>query len=146
MPSAADHWSVQRRLGHAAACACDFLPVIDLWFRPLYLFVIIELASRRIVHLGVTGSRRRWRWRHPGWTIHDRKLLKVVEQRVLSCPADFASFLPSNLTEPFATQDLASASGQPVYLAQKITYCLRRMGTTGAVGKRGHAILYARAK
>ena len=36
--------------------ACDFLPVIDLWFRPLYLFFIIELASRRIVHFGVTQS------------------------------------------------------------------------------------------
>jgi len=36
--------------------ACDFLPVIDVWFRPLYLFVIIELASRRVVHFGVTQS------------------------------------------------------------------------------------------
>jgi hypothetical protein len=35
--------------------ACDFLPVIDLWFRPLYLFFIIELASRRIVHFNVTA-------------------------------------------------------------------------------------------
>lgn len=34
--------------------ACDFLPVIDLWFRPLYLFFIVELASRRVVHFGVT--------------------------------------------------------------------------------------------
>ena len=24
--------------------ACDFLPVFDLWFRPLYLFFIVELA------------------------------------------------------------------------------------------------------
>jgi len=30
--------------------ACDLLPVIDLFFRPLYLFFIVELASRRIVH------------------------------------------------------------------------------------------------
>ena len=30
--------------------------VSDLWFRPLYLFFIIELASRRIVHFGVTRS------------------------------------------------------------------------------------------
>ncbi len=34
--------------------ACDFLHVIDLWFRPLHLFFIVELASRRIVHFGVT--------------------------------------------------------------------------------------------
>lgn len=36
--------------------ACDFLPAIDLWFRSLYLFFIVELASRRVVHFGVTRS------------------------------------------------------------------------------------------
>jgi transposase InsO family protein len=35
--------------------ACDFLPVIDLFFRQIYAFFIIELASRRVVHLGVTS-------------------------------------------------------------------------------------------
>jgi transposase InsO family protein len=34
--------------------ACDFLPVIDPWFRPLDLFFIVELASRPIIHFGVT--------------------------------------------------------------------------------------------
>ncbi len=34
--------------------ACDFLPVTDLLFRPLYAFFVIELASRRVVHVGVT--------------------------------------------------------------------------------------------
>ncbi len=36
--------------------ACDFLPVIDLWFRPLFLFFIVDLASRRVVHFAVTRS------------------------------------------------------------------------------------------
>ncbi len=36
--------------------ACDFLPVTDAWFRPVYLFFIVELASRRVVHFGVTRS------------------------------------------------------------------------------------------
>ena len=34
--------------------ACDFLPVTDLLFRPLYVFFVIELASRRVAHVGVT--------------------------------------------------------------------------------------------
>ena len=34
--------------------AADFLPVMDLLFRPLYAFFGIELASRRVVHVGVT--------------------------------------------------------------------------------------------
>jgi transposase InsO family protein len=36
--------------------ACDFLQVHDLFFRPLFAFVITELGSRRIVHVGVTRS------------------------------------------------------------------------------------------
>ena len=34
--------------------ACDFLQVIDLGFRSLFAFAIVELGSRRVVHVGVT--------------------------------------------------------------------------------------------
>jgi len=34
--------------------ACDFLPVTDLLFRPVYAFFIIALGTRRVVHVGVT--------------------------------------------------------------------------------------------
>src|SRR5262249_47466721 len=33
--------------------ACDFLPVTDLFFRSLFAFFIIELQSRRVIHVGV---------------------------------------------------------------------------------------------
>ena len=36
--------------------ACDFLQLHDLFFRPLFAFIITELGSRRIVHVGVTRS------------------------------------------------------------------------------------------
>ncbi len=36
--------------------ACDFLPVYDLFFRPLFVFIIIELGTRRVMHFGVTRS------------------------------------------------------------------------------------------
>ncbi len=36
--------------------ACDFLPVIDLFFRTVYAFFIVELSSRRVVHFGVTSN------------------------------------------------------------------------------------------
>jgi putative transposase len=43
-------------LGHHAheAWACDFLQVIDRGFRSLVACCIVELGSRRVVHLGVT--------------------------------------------------------------------------------------------
>jgi len=34
--------------------ACDFLPVTDLCFRPVYAFFVIALGTRRVVHVGVT--------------------------------------------------------------------------------------------
>ncbi len=36
--------------------ACDFLQITDVFFRPLFAFIITELGSRRIVHVGVTRT------------------------------------------------------------------------------------------
>src|SRR5262249_35728740 len=36
--------------------ACDFLQAHDAFFRPLFAFLVTELGSRRIVHIGVTRS------------------------------------------------------------------------------------------
>jgi len=47
-------WATFLRNHAADIWACDFLPVTDLLFRSLYAFVIVELASRRVVHVGVT--------------------------------------------------------------------------------------------
>jgi putative transposase len=44
--------------------ACDFLQVIDLFFRPLFAFFIIELRSRKVIHVGVTRSPT------DAWTAH----------------------------------------------------------------------------
>jgi transposase InsO family protein len=41
--------------------ACDFTVVHDLFFRPIYIFLIIHLQSRRIVHAAVT------RWPTDAW-------------------------------------------------------------------------------
>jgi transposase InsO family protein len=36
--------------------ACDFLQVTDLFFRSLFAFFIIELQSRKVIHVGVTRN------------------------------------------------------------------------------------------
>jgi len=42
---------------HAAQIwACDFLQVTDLFFRPLLAFFLLELQSRKVIHVGVTRS------------------------------------------------------------------------------------------
>lgn len=48
-------WSVFLNNHAKDVWAYDFLGVIDLLFRQVYLFFIVEVGSRRIVHFGVTA-------------------------------------------------------------------------------------------
>jgi putative transposase len=50
------HWATFLRNHAADIWACDFLQVADLFFRPLFAFFLIELKTRRVIHVGVTGS------------------------------------------------------------------------------------------
>jgi hypothetical protein len=84
-------------------------------------------------------------WRRRGWVTHERRLLDVVDRRLFETPSDLAVLVPSDLAEPFTTADLAAAIGKRRRLAQQMAYCLREMGAIERVGKRGKAILYARA-
>ena len=34
--------------------ACDFLPIVDLGFHSIFAFFIVDVGSRRVVHVGVT--------------------------------------------------------------------------------------------
>jgi hypothetical protein len=36
--------------------ACDFLQVYDVWFRPLFAFLIIDVNTREVVHVAVTRA------------------------------------------------------------------------------------------
>ena len=36
--------------------ACDFLQTYDVWFRPLFAFFVININSKRVVHVGVTRA------------------------------------------------------------------------------------------
>ena len=49
------NWSTFLKNHAQMVWACDFLPVIDLFFRQIYAFFIIDLGSRRVVHCGVTS-------------------------------------------------------------------------------------------
>jgi hypothetical protein len=49
-------WSTFLRNHAAQVSACDFLQVTDLFFRPLFAFFVVELKSRKVIHVGVTRS------------------------------------------------------------------------------------------
>ncbi len=50
------NWKTFLRNHAAEVWACDFLQVPDLFFRSLFAFFIIELKSRKVIHVNVTRS------------------------------------------------------------------------------------------
>lgn len=36
--------------------ACDFLQTYDVWFRPIFAFFVIDINSKRVVHVGITRA------------------------------------------------------------------------------------------
>jgi putative transposase len=49
-------WSTFLQTHAQQIWACDFLLIIDLFFRSLFAFFIIDLHSRKVIHVGVTRS------------------------------------------------------------------------------------------
>jgi putative transposase len=49
-------WATFLRTHVGQIWACDVLQVSDLFFRPLFAFFLIELKSRKVIHVGVTQS------------------------------------------------------------------------------------------
>src|ERR1039457_5463655 len=60
-------WSTFLRLHAQGIIACDFLVVVTATFRLLYVFVVIEHRSRRLIHCNITA--------HPSatWTLQQRR-------------------------------------------------------------------------
>lgn len=81
-------------------------------------------------------------WRRKRWSIHDRRLLNVVEQASFQSLDDFLALLPPDLPQPFTNANLAEVLACPPRLAQKITYTLRKAGAITAAGKQSRATLY----
>ncbi|MFX0080584.1 MAG: hypothetical protein ACFE94_02425 [Candidatus Hodarchaeota archaeon] len=81
-------------------------------------------------------------WRRKNWNIYDRKLLKVFERKLFCTPIDFLMLKPINLRTPYTNMELAFTLNKPLRLAQKMSYCLRKMGIVKVVGKKGKGFLF----
>ncbi|HEV8639224.1 MAG TPA: integrase core domain-containing protein [Chloroflexota bacterium] len=49
-------WATFLRTHGREIWACDFLQLTELLFRPVFAFFVVELGSRRVVHVGVTRA------------------------------------------------------------------------------------------
>ena len=84
-------------------------------------------------------------WRQHGWVTVERRLLEVVASHVFRQPGDMAALLPPGLPRPFTTADLGEGLDTSRRLAQKMAYCLRKMGAVIEVGRRRRSKLYVPA-
>ncbi len=127
------------RRGTAYSLFEELVGVAGLLAHPGFSFQLVLIREEEIRRPAPGRA-----WRRKGWTTCERRLLDVVEQRLFEQPRDMLAFVPDSLSGPFTTGDLARATGRPVWLAQKMAYCLRTMGAIEAVGKRGRSNLYTR--
>jgi hypothetical protein len=81
-------------------------------------------------------------WRRKGWRICDKKLFRVIESKKFTNPIDFLYLIPKSLKTPFTNLELAKSLKKPLKLAQKMSYCLRKMEMLKTVGKIGNTLLF----
>jgi hypothetical protein len=81
-------------------------------------------------------------WRRRGESVKDRKLLNVFDRAVFRNSRDFLGFLPKELNGHFTNKVLALKLGISIRSAQKITYCLKKMGAISVVGKKKNELLF----
>ena len=123
--------------GQVVALFNELVSFPALAAHPGFTLEIVLTREEEILREGRGGS-----WRRRGWKIVDRRLVEVVGQMAFKTPRDYAVFLPTALPEVFTTRDLAEQGGYPLDRAQKMAYCLLRMGVLEVAGKRRTAALY----
>ncbi|GAG71267.1 unnamed protein product, partial [marine sediment metagenome] len=57
-------------------------------------------------------------------------------------PIDFLMLKPNSLRTPYTNIELAHSLNKPLRLAQKMSYCLRKMEMVKVVGKKGRSFLF----
>jgi hypothetical protein len=116
--------------------------IAHLMEHPNFTLEVLFIREEEVWSLA-SNSRRR-SWRNKGWTRFDRRLIEVVDSCSLRTPADFLLTLPLELPAQFTNSQLAKASPQPRYMAQRMTYSLRRMGALRVAGRHNRELLYER--
>jgi hypothetical protein len=88
------------------------------------------------------GHGKRRRWRAGDQVVEDQRLVTVRETHRFRTAADLARLLPAGLPAPFHTGHLSEQLGTPRHVAQRIAYCLLKVGATREVGKERNSRLY----
>ncbi|MGA2706912.1 MAG: hypothetical protein ABSF86_00770 [Steroidobacteraceae bacterium] len=89
-------WSTFLRLHARGIIACDFFVAVTAAFRQLYVFVVMEHRSRRLIHCNVTA--------HPtaSWTLQQLREIVGPQDRYKYLLHDRDSIFASHLDESSA--------------------------------------------
>jgi hypothetical protein len=98
---------------------------------------LVEVEERRY-----PGHGKRRRWRADDFQVEDQRLVEVRRTHRLTTCSDLVALLPRRLPAEFHTGHLADGLGIDRWFAQRIAYCLRKMGAAAECGKQGNAVVY----
>jgi putative transposase len=115
------HWMTFVRNHAQVLLACDYFFAITAKFRSLYVFVIMEVGTRRIAHVNVIA--------HPSaWTLQQIREVIIGEHRQRFLIYDRGSIYSSALDSALQTMDLMIL--KTTYRApQENAFCERLIGT-----------------
>lgn len=116
----------------------ELVYITDLLLEKNFSLEVVLVHSEEVLVNDGKGS-----WRRKGWSIHDRKLLKVIDKKVFNPPENLRELLPIDLPPNFTTLDLAKSLAIRITLARKMVYCLRKIEIINVIGKRGRMLLYS---
>jgi len=100
--------------------------------------VLTREEELRDLRAGRRGRRKRW-------VTVERRLLEIVERRLIETPTDLLGLLPGELPARFTNRELAGLLDLDVGLARQISYCLDRAGLIERGPNQGNAHLFVRS-
>jgi transposase InsO family protein len=115
-------WSTFLRLHAQGIIACDFFVAVTATFRLLYVFVVIEHRSRRLIHCNVTA--------HPSaaWTLQQLRETVGYEDRYQSLIHDRDGIFASHLDESIRALGIRVLKSAP-HSPKMNAICERVIGT-----------------
>jgi hypothetical protein len=141
--AAKDGEVIQRRLSPKRGTLLDLFDDLVHFTRVFpHERLTLEVPLVEIEEWRYPGHGRRRRWRRGDHQVEDQKLVAVQSVHRLQTRADLRDLIACPLPKPFHTGHLAESLGVRRWIAQRIAYCLRKMGVVRESGKQGNARLY----
>lgn len=117
----------------------ELLYITEQALHPNFTLSVVFIQADEYWHDDGKGS-----WRRKHWSIANRKVKQILEEKTFRQAEDFLELIPDNVTDPFTNKQLATALRLSSRLTGKMTYVFRKMNLIDVVGKQGRANLFSR--